>query len=303
MASIFQVPPKDVMTSFVVKGLPPGGLFPILRSHGWIDLAPACPTDNGCMFSLSLPSGIAVTITLADTPTGARCSCDTTLSRTDASLLARIVGYMLSLDFDLSSFEQMCRDRKDLQLLKLASQGWGRMFRSPCLWEDAAKTLFTTNASWSHTQHMCNSLCKEFGERTPSGRRTFPAPAVIKVRRLSTLISKAGVGYRAISLKQLAERFSLQNHDWLATARPEDAEQEVLSWHGFGKYAARHLLVLAGHHCFLPVDREVSSFLGTRKVGEPMPKEDAGDFAEWGDYRFTAYKLARVARNPDWIEE
>jgi len=88
-----------------------------------------------------------------------------------------------------------------------------------------------------------------------------------------------------------------------ATVKPdaETAEHEIRSWHGFGNYATRHLLVLMGYHQYLPIDREVGNHLGIRKPGDRDSNLDSTHFDEWGRFRFTAYKLTRVVRRLNWI--
>ena len=81
----------------------------------------------------------------------------------------------------------------------------------------------------------------------------------------------------------------------------DTAEREISSWHGFGKYATRHLLVLMGFHQYLPIDREVGNHLGIRKPGDRDSNLDSEHFDDWGKFRFTAYKLTRVARHMNWI--
>ncbi len=60
-------------------------------------------------------------------------------------------------------------------------------------------------------------------------------------------------------------------------------------------------LVLMGFHDHLPVDREVGLHLGIRTSGDKDKGLDADHFADWGKFRFTAYKLSRVAKRLNWI--
>jgi len=179
------------------------------------------------------------------------------------------------------------------------------MFRSPTFWEDAVKTLCTTNAAWPYTQKMCDGLCAVLGRRTRSGPKTMPGPKDILAAGETVLVEDVGMGYRSRSLIELAERAASGGVPWLfdATVKPdaETAEHEIRSWHGFGRYAARHLLVLMGFHEYLPIDREVGNHLGIRKPGDRDSNLDSTHFDEWGRFRFTAYKLTRVARRLNWI--
>ena len=221
------------------------------------------------------------------------------------SELTAVAEHMLSLDFPTDEFAEKCKRKKATTLLRLARKGWGRMLRSPTYWEDAVKTLCTTNASWGYTQKMCRRLCDELGEETPSGLRTFPPPAKVLDAGEPFLKKTVGMGYRSKSLVLLARRAVSGDGPWLldSSARPDaaTAEQEIASWHGFGPYATKHLLVLMGFHEYLPIDREVGNHLGIRKPGDKGSGLDSDHFEDWGKFRFTAYKLTRVAKRVNWI--
>jgi len=213
-----------------------------------------------------------------------------------------LVRRILSMNFPLGDFRRACADRDDKVTLRLARAGWGRLLRSATPWEDAAKTLCTTNASWGHTQRMCSGLCDVLGETTPSGVRAFPTPrAVLKAGR-SVLESTVRVGYRSKALLDLAERADSGVLPWLTGSNGLPPEEELLkevgSWRGFGPYAAHHTMVLLGYHRYLPIDREVAKYLAS----VPGLENRMGSaFEEWGEFRFTAYKLNRVARRLNWI--
>jgi 3-methyladenine DNA glycosylase/8-oxoguanine DNA glycosylase len=280
-------------------------LQPILRSHGWACLAPCEIIESGFRYPIRLGSRRPVTVTVVGLPASIRVGTDRDLNPQQADDVKLAVRHMLSLDFPLDDFAAMCKARKTTALLRLARQGWGRMFRSPTFWEDAVKTLCTTNASWGYTQKMCAGLCNVLGRSTRSGIKTMPSPKDILAAGERVLVEDVGMGYRSRSLKELAERAASGGVAWLfdATKKPdaETAEREIQSWRGFGKYATRHLLVLMGFHEYLPIDREVGNHLGIRKPGDKGSNLDSTHFDDWGAFRFTAYKLTRVARRLNWI--
>ncbi len=210
---------------------------------------------------------------------------------------------MLSVDFPLDDFIEHCTERGEKSLAALAEQGWGRLLRAPTAWEDAVKTLCTTNASWGHTRKMCDGLCEGLGSRARNGAAAFPTPAQV-LQAGEKELKACGLGYRASSVLTLAEVARQAKRHWLldgdAPSR-EDAEREIADWPGFGPYATRHLLVLLGYHDCLPVDREVGLHLKARKRGDRRRIEDVSDFEEWGKFRFTAYKVSRVLARKNWI--
>jgi 3-methyladenine DNA glycosylase/8-oxoguanine DNA glycosylase len=284
-------------------------LSPILWSHGWIYLAPvenvenAEDNDTNIRFPLILQAGTIVTIvTVSIKPRGKGhiVEIDRRLSLRQQDNLHKILHHMLSLDFPLHEFQAICKLKKATTLLRLAKQGWGRMFRSPTLWEDAVKTLCTTNASWGYTQKMCRNLCDQLGATASSGLKTFPTPEKVIRYGERRLKEKVGMGYRNKSLVMLARRAVSGEVPWLLDFNKipdaSTAEKEIHSWHGFGTYATRHLLVLMGFHEYLPIDREVGTHLGIRKPGDIDSNLDSDHFEDWGKFRFTAYKLTRVAK-------
>ena len=113
------------------------------------------------------------------------------------------------------------------------------------------------------------------------------------------------MGYRSKSLMMLAKKAASGDVPWLLdfskVPAAHTAEREISSWHGFGPYATKHLLVLMGFHEYLPIDREVGSHLGIRKPGDRGSHLDSDHFEDWGKFRFTAYKLTRVAKRVNWI--
>lgn len=280
-------------------------LHPILHSHGWAYLAPCEVTEGGFRYPIVLGARSTVTVSVTGLAASVRVQADRALSPRQAERVRKAVKHMLSVDFPMAEFAAMCRAKKANPLLRLARQGWGRMLRSPTFWEDAIKTLCTTNASWGYTRKMCANLCAVLGRTTLSGLKTLPLPNDILTTGEQVLTRDVGMGYRSKSLIALAERAESGAVPWLfdTACRPdaETAEQEIRSWHGFGRYAARHLLVLMGFHQYLPIDREVGNHLGIRKPGDRGSGLDSSHFDEWRKFRFTAYKLTRVAIRRNWI--
>ena len=289
----------------LIRSLSHTTLQPILRSHGWPYLAPCEVVDIGFRYPIMLGQKTAVSVDVIGLPASIRIQPDRELNPRQEEQVKQVVRHMLSLDFPMADFVAMCRAKKSTPLLRLARQGWGRMFRSPTYWEDAVKTLCTTNASWGYTQKMCANLCSVLGRSTPSGLKAMPEPKDILAAGDGVLVKDVGMGYRSRSLVELAERADSRAVTWLSGNRQvvdaDTAEREIRSWHGFGKYATRHLLVLMGFHEYLPIDREVGNHLGIRKPGDRDSNLDSSHFEDWGEFRFTAYKLTRVARHHNWI--
>ena len=289
----------------LIRSISSKTLYPILHSHGWASLAPCEVTEGGFRYPIVLGPRSTVTVNVTGLAAGIRLEPDRALGRQQEARVKHAVEHMVSLDFPLDEFTAMCRIKKAGPLLRLARQGWGRMLRSPTFWEDAVKTLCTTNASWGYTQKMCANLCRVLGRGTRTGLKAMPLPKDILAAGERVLIRDVGMGYRSKSLIGLAECAASGAVPWLSGAGRQldaaTAEREIRSWHGFGRYATHHLLMLMGFHQYLPIDREVGNHLGIRKPGDKGSDLDSTHFEDWGRFRFTAYKLTRVARRLNWI--
>ena len=286
-----------------IEGLEPSHLRPLILSHGWINLPPFNRVEDGFAYSFSLGE-LPVTILVRTSRTGIDCHSDSALTRAERVALSCYLDRILSLDFPHKSFQDLCRRKGERALLVLARKGWGRMLRAATPWEDAVKTLLTTNASWPYTVQMCRDLVMNVGEITSSGSRTFPTARRLKAFLDGGYASRLKIGYRIRYLASLVA--SAQNADsWLNEPMPtiskEDVTDRVLGWKGFGRYAAAHFLMLLGLHSFLPVDREVAKHLKIPKGLSRARVDELKCFSDWGDFRFTAYKTYRVLSRKNWI--
>jgi len=286
-----------------ISGLASWQLNPIMLSHGWINLPPFRRFSNGFIYSFFLEENFPVSVLVKREKKGVSCFIDTQISITQQKLMTEFIDRILSLDFPIQNFRLLCKERGEKDFLFLSRRGWGRMLRSATPWEDAVKTLCTTNASWSHTVKMCSELVELGGAVTQSGLRTFPAPKNI----LETIQPEKGaisLGYRLESLRQLADR-SISRDSWMCRLvldlPEEELKERISSWRGFGPYATQHLMVLLGFHSYLPVDREVGKYIGVHSPGKRFKPGSLPHFDSWGEYRFTAYKLTRVLTKMNWI--
>ncbi len=215
-----------------------------------------------------------------------------------------IFRYALSLDFPLEDFIELCTAKKNKKLKNMARAGWGRILRSTSTWEDAVKTLFTTNCTWGNTERMAKNLCEILGNRTQNGNFSFPSAR--KVLKGYAKLKEVRIGYREKYLSELAQKVTdgiISLDACLASGgRSRDkAERDIKSLKGFGDYAANHLLMLYGWTDFLPVDREVLKYLGVKPVGSGEIPKNITHYSEYERFRYTAYKLERVARRRNWI--
>jgi len=211
-----------------------------------------------------------------------------------------------SLGLDIETLELLDIAKKlESKYAELIKHGAGRLLRAPSLWEDAAKTLFTTNCSWSLTKKICSSVCSDkFAKPAPSGDFPFPQPEKINQYTAKQLKELIPVGYRAGYLKLLAERFAkdpllsqveTNGFDYKA------ADKMVRGLKGFADYATAHLLILAGHYNEIPIDTVVVSYLKrNHRVRKPKSFINR-HYRKWGKYKWWGFKLEKMLCNQNWL--
>jgi 3-methyladenine DNA glycosylase/8-oxoguanine DNA glycosylase len=221
----------------------------------------------------------------------------------------------LALDEDLGPFRARAAELearraagqgKDLPDLRWAlARGAGRLLRSPSVYEDAVKTLCTTNCSWALTRAMVGRLCEALGEPAPLGTRTFPTPEAMAARPERFYRDVVRAGYRAPFLRSLAKAAAAGALD-LAAVRSaaltdDDAAQRISALDGFGPYATEHLLRLLGHHGHLALDSWTRAKLARLRGKRRVPKDStvARWYAPYGRWAGLAMWLEATA---DWFE-
>lgn len=278
-------------------------LASVALSHGWVNLAPfAWDSERGELSFLVEGEGGPLEVRLRqESPDRLAVASSLDLGRKGRDALSARIRWMLGWDQDLGPLEALCRQAGKTEYLELIRAGHGRILRSATCWEDAVKTICTTNASWAFTQLMCRNLCEFLG----SGG-CFPSPEVLAGCDEAFLKEKVKTGYRGPYLAELARsivsgKLELELLAPGASAAAH-AEKTIRAVKGLGPYGASHMLVLLGWHQYLPVDREVMKHLGIRQESPnaKCPWKTA-HYEEWGDYRFTVYKLDRVLKKQNWI--
>lgn len=186
---------------------------------------------------------------------------------------------------------------------ELVQAGAGRLLKAPTLWEDAAKTLFTTNCSWSLTKLMARSACSaDFSAATVSGGFPFPVPEVVARSREIRIKQKMRVGYRAKYLKMLAKRFCRDTR--LVDIGNLDAEQLrtlFSSLPGFGPYATNHMMILSGYFDQIPVDSVVKTYLKRFNMTDEPAELIDHYYGKWGEYKWWGMKLETMINHANWL--
>ena len=282
-------------------------LFLTCHTHGWINLAPFSWDEKHSRLEFALLiDGQAVDVTIQQDKRSietAICSekkiSSNSLKRIDA-VLARILGLK---EKTTKLFKTALKIGGPYP--QLIRKGAGRLLRGASLWEDAAKTLFTTNCSWALTQKMCEKICSAaFSIPSPSGRYPFPHPSSLAEESPDSLKRKMPIGYRAEYLKLLSKAFSGDSH--LITLEenslPYDSAYEIVSGlKGFGPYARSHLLILAGYYERIPVDSEVKSYVKKNHNSQNAERFVDRRYTPWGRYKWWGFKFEKMLRRQNWL--
>jgi N-glycosylase/DNA lyase len=288
-----------------------------VRSHGFYDLPPWTWDGDRRLLArpLLLASGRVVDVEVAEGERGLALRVlargrPTTAEAREAQAAVRTC---LALDEDLAPFraragaleaERAAAARRDLPDLRWAlARGAGRLLRSPTVFEDAVKTLCTTNCSWALTRAMVSRLCERLGDRAPSGARTFPSPAAMAAVPEAFYREEVRAGYRAPFLAALARDVAGGALDLEALRATDAPTEEVLrrlrALRGFGPYAAEHLLRLLGRHDHLALDSwtraKLARLRGRRRV--PTDRALRRWYAPYGPWAGLAMWLEVTA---DW---
>lgn len=289
-----------------------------VRSHGWYDLPPWSWDEARAVLGrpLRLRSGRAVHVEVA--PAGRRglafrARAEGRLSTREAREARAAIETCLALDEDLGAFralaEALERRRaagrgRDLPDLRWAlARGAGRLLRSPTVFEDAVKTLCTTNCSWALTRLMVARLCERLGEPAPGGTRTFPTPAAMAGQPERFYREEIRAGYRAPFLLALARgaadgALDLEGLRGSPLGTDELAAR-ISALQGFGPYATEHLLRLLGRHGHLALDSWTRAKLA-RLRGRRRPPADRTLRRWYAPYRDWAGLAMWLEVTADW---
>ncbi len=289
-------------TRFVLRGRGPVRLELLAHSHGWSQLLPMLwEEEQGLLLRTEQVGKAAVELEFRqadDQGVELTVASGAPLSRAECDAVVARARWMLALDEDLAEFYRLCHT--DPHLAHVPSEGQGRLLRSPTVFEEAVKTICTTNTTWAQTKGMVQRLVDKLGQPSPvSMRSAFPAPEAIAAAGEPVLTDEVRLGYRAPYVRQLAQQVVAGELDLEAMRSSSEAtvelRRQLLQIKGIGPYAAATLLVLLGRYDYIGVDswaRKLVSkhFYGGQPVGE---KEIQAAFDRFGRWRALAYWFYR----------
>lgn len=281
--------------------MPPGFDFPTtVRSHGWCLLAPLSWDDEASRLERPLPVPGGSTRILFEQPSGSGKpllaavvggrGSRSGLDETGWSAVERAATRMFQLDRDLGEFERRAKAAGDA-FATAVGRGFGRLLRSPTLFEDVVKVLATTNTMWAGTMAMVRNLV------AMTGGNGFPSPARVADLGAGRLAAEGRWGYRAPYLAGFAESVAsgdLDLGDWEAwPGSTEELAAEIRRVPGLGPYATAHVLMLLGRFDRIGIDTAFRSFV--REKYFPRSRKPVADrrmlavYDGWGEWRALAY--------------
>jgi len=277
------------------------------HAHGWKNLAPFKWSDDSNSLSFVALIGeepIDIEVVQNGKSVTATLHSHRKLDRKSLNDARQTITRSLDLSTETDKLLEVA-EKFGEDYVNLIENGAGRMLHAPTLWEDAAKTLFTTNCSWSLTKKMCKSACSDrFSKPAPSGSYPFPTAETLSEYSAQTIGELIPVGYRADYLIELSKRFSedpllgdIESNGYRYT----EADQYVRKSKGFGDYACSHLLVLAGYYDKIPVDTVVVSYLKKNYRVRKPESFIKRKYGKWGKYVFWGLKLEKMLNRQNWL--
>jgi 3-methyladenine DNA glycosylase/8-oxoguanine DNA glycosylase len=274
-------------------------LLAVVASHGWYQLAPYDyrPDQKTLRTTWRLGAAAPVSVALRQEKAAVVAHADRRLGAEEVLQLAGRVRYALSLDAEVARFHRVCR--REPRLRWIASRKLGRFLRGEDLFEDALKTLLTTNCTWTQTKGMVRRLVDAAGSPTTGdGGRAFPTPDAVTALGARGFADVVKAGYRGPAALELAERAEAGEVERLLDLEPAAARATILSWRGFGPYAASSLLHLLGANDQPVVDSWALAQAKKHAIGGRKPSA-ATIRRHYADYGAEAARVAWFDLNRD----
>ncbi|KAM3283598.1 hypothetical protein P3S67_022396 [Capsicum chacoense] len=139
------------------------------------------------------------------------------------------------------------------------AKGFGRLFRSPTLFEDVAKSLLLRFCPWKTSLDLAKALCDLQRKKFMSKRKIgdFPSPQELASFREEELKRKANFGFRAKDLIMLAKQVVDRKID-LSKFEKYDADARTfnVNINGAGPFTTHTIMMCAGYYGNIPIDSE-----------------------------------------------
>jgi 3-methyladenine DNA glycosylase/8-oxoguanine DNA glycosylase len=287
---------------FLLRARDPVHLPVLARSHGWSQLLPMLWDEQaGVLYRTEQVADSVVELEFRQADAGAlelTVISEAPLSAADTDEILARARWMLALDEEFDEFYRLCTT--DPRLAHVPAEGRGRILRSPSLFEDAVKSICTTNTTWGQTKGMVRRLVDRLGRPGPvADRYAFPSPQAIALAGEGVLKDEVRLGYRAPYVFQLAQQVAAGELDLaalrLSSLPTVDLRKQLLQIKGVGPYAAAVLLVLIGRYDYIGVDSWARKLVSRQfHGGQPVSEKDIQSaFEAFGRWRALAYWFYR----------
>lgn len=253
-------------------------------NHGFFMMAPNVwnPSTKSLHRPLTLSDSSSVDVTISHPPTLSFLVIQVhrinNVSRVDEELILQQVGRMLRLsdkdECDMTEFQQVHEDAK--------KSGFGRIFRSPSLFEDMVKSILLCNSTWERTLLMASRLC-ELQSKLADGtirpcrvskkrklnphkaRGNFPSAKEIASLDKDLINMHCKLGYRANQIVNLAKKvengsLNLEKME-MREMEVEETIGKLKKLKGFGPFATATVLMCIGYYHLVPSDTETLRLL------------------------------------------
>ena len=259
----------------------PFNLQSVIHSHGWWRLPPFhLDEERGAISRVdALSDGAIVRYTVFEEGSALFLQVEDAISADQRAEIERHVARSLGWELELAPCYEYLADFPEYAWV--APRALGRKLKCPTVWEDAVKTLLTTNTTWAMTIQMVSRVA-ELGA-SAGERRAFPTPRQLYEMGEEALAAAVRAGYRNAYLYELAARITTGELDleaWFREAADDadpDADrtlyQRLRSLKGFGDYAVSSLMRIYGRFGYLSIDTVARA--GYRAL-HPAAERDAG---------------------------
>jgi 3-methyladenine DNA glycosylase/8-oxoguanine DNA glycosylase len=281
-----------------------------IASHGLADLPPNLIDEEASTLELTLLLGAGATTLRISNGRQSHARAEVVAGRAGAAQVRKAVAHVLRLDEDLTPFYAAAKTDPELAW---ATNGAGRMIRSPTVFEEVVKTICTTNCTWSATVRMVSALVQHLGEPAPGTGdgplgHAFPTPEAMARKNSAFYTETVRAGYRGEYLRSLARSVASGKLDLeaLGSASADELPDDelaarLLALPGVGPYAAAHIMMLLGRYSRLILDSWTRpKYL--RVSGAKQAKDSTIErrFRRYGPYAGLAFWLYLTR---DWVAE
>ncbi|KAH0698543.1 hypothetical protein KY284_012758 [Solanum tuberosum] len=139
------------------------------------------------------------------------------------------------------------------------AKGFGRLFRSPTLFEDVAKSLLLRFCPWKTSLDLAKALCDvqlkkvRMSKRKRANIGDFPSPRELASFREEELNDKGKFGYRAGDLIKLAKQVA---NGKIKFDSADEGHYSKLKINGAGPFTTNTIMMCIGHYHNIPIDTE-----------------------------------------------